>query len=201
MLINFTQTKPESKEITFSVKGNNAIDRVDFVLDRFLPNGEDLLRFRPFVKVQSAKKTYIDKDVPSEFGEYAEGKIWISWYLLSKATKYRTLDVQLQFEKGEAVWQTEMVTIILEDNIKADEFIENESIGELRDHENRITALENGSVGYVTEEELTEALSAKADKSVSINGHSLDKDIDLSPSDLGMVEVSKKEVDDIFEAI
>lgn len=188
MIINFSGETPEKNQVSLSVMGNNNVDHVEFVFDRFLPDGQDLLEYKPYVKVQSPFNLYADKDIPEEFGEYGTGKVWVQWYLLDKATKFRTLFVQVQFEskdEKEVIWQSEIVTLLLRGTINADEQIAHRQRSQLQDHEKRITAAEN-------------ALDGKVDKTTKINGYGLFDDVNLSADDLDLIAMTAEDVEIMF---
>lgn len=149
MDILFTGNKPQKKTYSYSVKENNNSNIITFILNKEI-EGVDLSTLSCFVKVQGSG--FLDKDVPSV--EVEEDKIKVHWTLLRKATSYRVLSVQLQFEGSEdIVWQTEILTLVLSETIKADEYIENKYPAVLTNHEARIINVENQN--EVQEEEIS----------------------------------------------
>lgn len=139
MEILFTGNKPQKKTYSYSVKENNNSNIITFILDK-VQEDLDLSTLSCFVKVKGLE---IDKDVPTI--EIEGDQIKVNWTLLRKHTISRMLLIQLQFEgTSDIVWQTEIITIVLSDTIKADKYIENEYPAVLINHEERITSLENG---------------------------------------------------------
>lgn len=139
MDILFTGNKPQKKTYSYSVKENNNSNIITFILNKEI-EGVDLSTLSCFVKVQGSD---IDKDVPSV--EVEEDKIKVHWTLLRKHTISHVLKVQLQFEGvDDIVWQTEILTLVLSETIKADEYIENKYPAVLSNHEARIKTLEEG---------------------------------------------------------
>lgn len=138
MEILFSGNKPQKKTYSYSVKENNISNIITFILNKEIED-LDLSSLSCYVKVQGSD---IDKDVPSV--EVEEDKIKVHWTLLRKHTISHVLKVQLQFEGvDDIVWQTEILTLVLSDTIKADEYIENKYPAVLTNHEERITSLEN----------------------------------------------------------
>lgn len=142
MEILFTGNKPQKKTYSYSVKENNNANIITFILNKEI-EGVDLSSLSCFVKVKGSE---IDKDVPTV--AVVEDKIHVIWTLLRKHTDSRMLLIQLQFEgTSDIVWQTEIITIVLSDTIKADKYIENKYPSVLINHEERISELEESGGG------------------------------------------------------
>lgn len=128
------------------VQGNNLVDNIEFVVDRYTPDGLDLTTFMPYVKLANDKQGYADKDGKLKV-EPSATKIHLTYQLRRKTTAYASVDVQLQFERsGEAdvaVWQTEAITITLSHTIPADAEIVNQNPAVIQDLTARVEKIEN----------------------------------------------------------
>lgn len=146
MQINFNGSMCPIKYFHIGVQGNNLVDKIEFVVDRYTSDGIDLLLYVPYVKLANTKQGYVDKDGKLEVVQDG-GKVHLYYQLRRKTTMYASFDVQLQFERLDevdvAVWQTEAITITLSRTIAADAEIANKHPAILQELSARVTRLEN----------------------------------------------------------
>ena len=155
--INFKGITPQNRFYKYSVIGNNNSNKIKFILSA-IQNDVGLSSLTPYIKVQSAGGTYLDKI--RAVASVEDETIAIIWTMTRKSLSCRNLTIQLQFEdvdnNNDVVWQTSMIELELENTIKADEEIEEKNptilqqmAGQLVNHEERITDLEGREVVLV----------------------------------------------------
>ena len=106
MQIYFTGNTTPVKSFNIGIKGNNAADTIEFILDAQQGN-VDLSACTAYVKSASPITSFADKQ-RVEIQSADEGKIKVSWSMLRKHTLNHSLNVQLQFEDydRDICWQT-----------------------------------------------------------------------------------------------
>lgn len=133
------------KYFHIGIRGNNLADKLVFVVKRRTRDGLDLSEFTPYVKIESEKDNYYDKDGKIAV-ENGEDTIRLKYQLRRKTTMYPAFDIQLQFEKPDGddvvVWQTDIVSITLSRTIPADEEVARQYPTVIQDLNERINALE-----------------------------------------------------------
>ena len=154
MEILFNGERPTQKVYFYSVQDNNNADELVFVIAKEQEDISLSMAYTPYIKIQDAGKSYIDKDVFDSIEEN-ETQFALHYFLKRKSTQFRTLQLQVQFEESEedVVWQTEIVNLNLFNTIKADAFIENnnasvinELLHRVEELERKVEALENGEI-------------------------------------------------------
>ena len=96
MQIYFTGNTTPVKSFNIGIKGNNAADTIEFILDAQQGN-VDLSACTAYVKSASPITSFADKQ-RVEIQSADEGKIKVSWSMLRKHTLNHSLNEQLQFE-------------------------------------------------------------------------------------------------------
>lgn len=145
MVITFNGISCPIKYYAVGVQGNNLVDKLEFVINRYTDTGLDLVTCTPYIKLQNEKEQYFDKDGRVEVINEINTLRLV--YKLSRKTTARTsFDLQIQFEqKAEGdvvVWQTEAITFTLSRTIPADIAVEKQYPTVLQDLTGRVENLE-----------------------------------------------------------
>lgn len=145
MVITFNGISCPIKYYAVGVQGNNLVDKLEFVINRYTDTGLDLVTCTPYIKLQNEKEQYFDKDGRVEVINEINSLRLV--YKLSRKTTARTsFDLQIQFEqKAEGdvvVWQTEAITFTLSRTIPADIAVEKQYPTVLQDLSGRVENLE-----------------------------------------------------------
>lgn len=145
MVITFNGISCPIKYYAVGVQGNNLVDKLEFVINRYTDTGLDLVTCTPYIKLQNEKEQYFDKDGRVEVINEINTLRLV--YKLSRKTTARTsFDLQIQFEqKAEGdvvVWQTEAITFTLSRTIPADIAVEKQYPTVLQDLSGRVENLE-----------------------------------------------------------
>lgn len=145
----FKGTECATRRIRIGVRGNNIVDKLCFVIDRYPQDDIDLTKFTPYIKLENRECGYLDKDSRVEVQKDDEmGTLRITYALRQKTTRCPTASVQLQFEhrdevgKPIAIWQTETVSVEFRRTVPADEEIEDVYPGVVQDLADRVATLE-----------------------------------------------------------
>ena len=143
MQIYFTGNTTPVKSFNIGIKGNNAADTIEFILDAQQGN-VDLSACTAYVKSASPITSFADKQ-RVEIQSADEGKIKVSWSMLRKHTLNHSLNVQLQFEDydRDICWQTVSLQIHFDKTVDADTEIENQNPSIIQDLCKRVGALES----------------------------------------------------------
>ncbi|MCM1234495.1 MAG: hypothetical protein NC489_30715, partial [Ruminococcus flavefaciens] len=154
------------------VRGNNLVDKLEFVIKRYTDTGIDLSTCTPYIKLQNEKEQYFDKDGRVEVID-ENGTLRLVYKLSRKTTMHASFDLQIQFEqKAESdviVWQTEAITFTLSRTIPADVAIANQYPTVLQDLTARVEKIENTAQESTDVSELT-ARVEKIEQIKFING-------------------------------
>lgn len=146
MVITFNGINCPIKYYAVGVQGNNLVDKLEFVINRYTDTGIDLLTCTPYIKLQNAKEQYFDKDGRVEVKKETDNTLRLVHKLSRKTTVHASFDLQIQFEqKAEGdviVWQTEAITFTLSRTIPADIAIEKQYPTVLQDLTYRVENLE-----------------------------------------------------------
>jgi len=151
MVIEFDGADCMIWRYAIGVQGNNLVDKLEFIVQRYTEDGIDLATYTPYVKLQNTREKYFDKDNKVKI-ETADEELRLTYHLRRKTTRYSQFDLQLQFEhynEEEAdnqIWQTRPITFFLHGTIPADEEIENEYPSAISDLTERVEELEENSV-------------------------------------------------------
>lgn len=176
--ISFKGNTPQNRFFKISVIGNNITDKIKFIIPA-VQNDVDLTYFNPYIKVQSAGGTYLDKISTGAFmtREIKDDSIEIVWTMTRKSLTCRNINVQLQFEDLEQddipVWQSAIMGFEVENTIPADEEISEENptiIQELeKDVNNAVKAVaDKTSIVYVDNLPYTPTTQVKNKKDIFI---------------------------------
>ena len=146
MVINFNGISCPIKYYAVGVQGNNLVDKLEFVINRYTDTGIDLLTCTPYIKLQNEREQYFDKDGRVEVIKETDNTLRLVHKLSRKTTVHASFDLQIQFEqKAEGdvvVWQTEAITFTLSRTIPADIEIEKQYPTVLQDLTTRVENLE-----------------------------------------------------------
>ena len=113
----------------------------------------DYVDYSIYLKVESDDEEYIDK-IAIEQGDISivEDALVINWTLKEIATRFKKINIQLQFEKGEDIAQSRIVSVILNDTIDVSKGLKRlypqvltRIESELKDLDERVKALEGGN--------------------------------------------------------
>lgn len=119
--IYFKGIIPQQRFLNYSVQGNNNADKIKFIVEA-TQTDIDLSTLTPYVKVQSAGGSYIDKIRLTATPK--DNTLEMVWTMTRKSLQCRNLSLQLQFEDErndhDIVWQSAIAQIELFDTIKAD---------------------------------------------------------------------------------
>lgn len=153
LVINYKGITPQQRFYSHAVKGNNNANEIKFIVERY-QNDLDLASLTPYLKVSNKCENYFDKIALSLTSD--DDFVYLVWTMTSKSTQYRNLELQLQFQSVEVVFQTQIVELELNETIPAEKHIEEEHPtaikqieDELDDHEKRIEQLEEDVEGKV----------------------------------------------------
>lgn len=126
MEVKYKGIVAECSKFKYCVKNNNKANIIIFKIEKKQETITLDTRNRFYIKVQNSYKTYIDKDPKVSLTE-DETYIYVSWQMLVKATRHKSIDLQVQYEdaNNSIVWQTAMINVDLHGTIEADKEIEN----------------------------------------------------------------------------
>lgn len=125
MEIEYDGIVSESGRYKYAVKQNN---KSNIIIFKFKKQQEGIIldpNKHFYVKVRNSGKTFTDKD-PNVVITSTETDILVSWTMLRKATQFKNIDIQLQYEdtENDIIWQSAIVNLDLFDTIPADKEIE-----------------------------------------------------------------------------
>lgn len=117
MKIYFRGAKPSSYYYSYSIIGNENVDRLEFILDS-KHDGFDLTQLTPRVKVKSSDGTYKDELTSLDNSVSSDGTITVYCVLRSPLTSYEELELQLVFSGSQGVWQSEKFNLYLRETME-----------------------------------------------------------------------------------
>lgn len=120
MQIRFNGSKPSSYYISYSVVGNENVDRLEFVLNS-IHDGFDLTQLTPRVNVKSLDGTYKDVLTSLDNSVSSDGTITVYCVLRSPLTSYEELEMQLVFTGPQGNWQSEKFNLYIKETMELDE--------------------------------------------------------------------------------
>lgn len=172
MVITFNGISCPIKYYAVGVQGNNLVDKLEFVINRYTDTGVDLSTCTPYIKLQNEREQYFDKDGRVEVIN-ENSTLRLIHKLSRKTTVHSSFDLQIQFEQKTdvdvVVWQTEAITFTLSRTIPADIEIEKQYPTVLQDLTARVDKLENAPQTPTDVSELT-ARVEKIEQIKIING-------------------------------
>lgn len=119
MKIRFNGSKPSSYYISYSVIGNENVDRLEFVLNS-IHDGFDLTQLTPRVNVKSLDGLYKDVITNLDNSVSSDGTITVYCILKSPLTSYEELEMQLVFTGPAGTWQSEKFNLYLKETMELD---------------------------------------------------------------------------------
>ena len=119
MKIYFSGSRPSSYYYSYSVVGNENVDRLEFILNTN-HDGYDLTQLTPQVKVKSTDGTYKDVLTSLDNSISSDGKITVYCTLRSPLTSYEELEMQLVFSNANDMWQSEKFNLYLKETMELD---------------------------------------------------------------------------------
>lgn len=120
MKIRFNGSKPSSYYISYSVIGNENVDRLEFVLNS-IHDGFDLTQLTPRVNVKSLDGSYKDVLTSLDNTVSSDGTITVYCVLRSPLTSYEELEMQLVFTGPAGTWQSEKFNLYLKGTMDLEE--------------------------------------------------------------------------------
>lgn len=120
MKIYFTGSKPDSYYYSYSVIGNENVDRLEFILNSN-HDGYNLTELTPQVRVKSTDGTYRDVFTSLDNTVSSDGTITIYLTLRSPMTSYEELELQLVFTGATDTWQSEKFNLYLKETMLMDD--------------------------------------------------------------------------------
>ncbi len=125
MVIEFKGNSPKVKYFRIGVIGNNKVDKLEFVIDRF-QGDTDLADYTPYLKVQSRNLEWADKYWLVNNSK-DETKLRFIYSITDILTTEKAVDVQLSFEKlvdeDILVWQTKTCNLAFDVTVNVGEIV------------------------------------------------------------------------------
>ena len=174
LVINYKGETPQQRFYTFAVKGNKDTNVIRFVVQRQQAD-VNLLDFTCSVKVQNKEHDYLDLIMLNPVYDEASDTISYDWLLQQKTTQYRNLELQLEFvggSNGEAVWQTLIAEIELNETIKVGEYVDDKELSVLKQMEDMV-------MGFDRELSTERQERKRADYNLQQQIDNIDPDVDL----------------------
>lgn len=143
MKIIFKGNKTQKNFFKIGVMANNKVDNLEMYFK--LSENVEINNLRIFLKMNNSDFSFVNKEPIRNF-DLIDNNLIIYYTLTRKVTKFKNIDMQVQFEyltdDDIEVWQTQIFNITFDDTIAADEYIEEENPDILQDYEKRLTDLE-----------------------------------------------------------